>query len=271
MTELPVNNTAEPVKATSRQRRFQLFSIGFVLLALILLVVRQLSTLGLPAFDEAYTSYLLLLVLLAFILGAVAQFLNKTPPFSQEWWAGFLQDTSTEMVGAIVTGLFLVIVTQPAEVRQLREDLIQRIESGSNISAVEAIDQARRERWLSEDDSLLQGAFVVGAEWGGANLRDANLQNIYLENANLQGARLEEANLTRSELRNVDLQGASLQRAVLEGALLIDIDLRGATLDGANFQNALLLNPQLDDGVALPDGVFTTLEDWQNWRSSENE
>ena len=63
-------------------------------------------------------------------------------------------------------------------------------------------------------------ANLIGANLGGAYLRDANLKGANLPGANLRGADLRGADLTGANLRGADLSHAKIEGANLTGTIL---------------------------------------------------
>jgi uncharacterized protein YjbI with pentapeptide repeats len=81
-----------------------------------------------------------------------------------------------------------------------------------------------------------------GANFAGADLRQAHLQQTDFTDAIFRGAKLNDADLRNSTLCRADLSGADLR-----GANLIDVDLTGANVAGANLADANLAGASVTD------------------------
>jgi Pentapeptide repeats (8 copies) len=92
----------------------------------------------------------------------------------------------------------------------------------------------------------LQGADLIEADLGGANLR-----GVCLEGADLEGADLIEADLGGANLFEVDLGNAKLQWANLKGAYLLKTKLYGANLFGADLTDCIIEPIQLAQAWSL--------------------
>ena len=94
-------------------------------------------------------------------------------------------------------------------------------------------------RWLRNAEggerADLGGAYLSGANLGGADLRSADLSGAYLSGANLGGADLRSADLSGANLGGANLRSADLSGANLGGAYLSGANLGGAYLSGANL------------------------------------
>lgn len=128
--------------------------------------------------------------------------------------------------------------------RTERNHLLQRILSGDNEAALDAVERLRDKGWL-EDGSLdtvnLQGANLEAADLRGAKLKGADLRRARLRGANMDGAWMGGVSGWGSNLQDADLRSASLRQALLSGANLQDADLRDAHLEGS-----FLFNTNLD-------------------------
>jgi uncharacterized protein YjbI with pentapeptide repeats len=93
----------------------------------------------------------------------------------------------------------------------------------------------------------LNGANLVRARLGHADLPDVTVEGAVFPGANLAGAYLVEANLENAYLANTHLEDALLRSADLK-----DADLSGAILDGANLTNASV------EGAKLASAQFKT-------------
>jgi TIR domain/Pentapeptide repeats (8 copies) len=76
---------------------------------------------------------------------------------------------------------------------------------------------------------------AIEADFGGADLTDANLTR-----SDLVGASLYRAILRKADLREAILRGADLRGAILHGAILTGADFGGATLIGADVSEVSL-------------------------------
>ncbi len=78
----------------------------------------------------------------------------------------------------------------------------------------------------------LREAYVVRANFAGAQLHAANLRGAYVEDTNFTGADLSTADLSSAGFAHTDWSGANLQAANLSGALMT------GDFSGANFTRA---------------------------------
>ena len=93
--------------------------------------------------------------------------------------------------------------------------------------------------------------FRVGANFEGANCRDADFQGAHVlsatfkssdcREANFKGAHVQSANFKSSDCRETDFSGAHVQRSSFAGANCIDADFSGAYCVGADFSGASLI------------------------------
>ena len=249
-----------------------------------------------------------ILVFITLTTSIASAFLNPGLA-SKEWWSGFLQNFSTEMMGAIATfGLFELVI----EVRRREEDkqeaiekekvgLIIQMRSTDNATVVMAIDRLRANGWL-EDGSLkninlreanLSGVILEKANLSGANLREASLEGARLwlvdmseanlRETNMSKAWLSRANLSDSHLRFANLAEADLESVNLTGAFLNQAKLTGANLVNANLRHSNMYSVKCDESTTLPDGTGWTvdtdwthfggvmIEDWSEWEAYRKE
>ena len=106
------------------------------------------------------------------------------------------------------------------------------------------IFQSTKTTWKEAVEEAVEN----GANFYGANLREANLYKANLSGAdlreanlykaNLRYANLHEANLSVADLREADLRRADLSGANFYGANLCEADLHEANLHGANLYKA---------------------------------
>lgn len=170
---------------------------------------------------------------------------------------GYATNLYTEVLSISVTVFVLDLLARRREDRReevrLKHDLIMRMGSQVNDTAVSAANELDRRGWLW--DGSLQGAHLSGADLQGAYMFEAFLKEALLVRANLQATNLSGSNLTKaymveSDLRRADLSGATLQEADLLGANLQEADLSGADLrmadlDSANLSQAILSEAHL--------------------------
>jgi hypothetical protein len=161
-------------------------------------------------------------------------------------WAGAAMNFSTEMAGAAVTYLLLVVYLGT---KQEKERLIANMGSSIRDVAVPAADELKRQGWLF-NGSLKE-----------AKLAGANLYEAYLRGANLQGADLRLANLAGAQLLGAHLQGADLRFANLEGAELESADISGANLQSANLKGAIAIFAN-SKGSQFQEAIYTTDTIW---------
>lgn len=238
--------------------------------------------------------YILVFITLATSIGSA--FLNPELA-DRAWWSGFLQNFSTEMMGAIATfALFELIVGS----RDEKKNLITQMRSEDKTTMLNAVEQLRANGWL-QDGSLkgtdlnvanleganfyyakLEGTYLNLANLQGADLREASLKGAYLWKANLEGANLWDANLEGTDLGEANLQGAKLKSVNLSGAKLREANLEGANLRNANLQSANLAEANLehanmfgvkcDEETTLPNGeMWTKGVDWSKYGAVEIE
>ena len=189
--------------------------------------------------------------------------------YSADWMSGFWQNFSTEIMGAIITfALFEIVIggqrerqakaeaeqkekQARAEVegkeRQVKtrelKDLIVRMRSNDNLTAITATEQLRARGWLT--DGSLHKAELMEANLQKARLVGANLEQTILVAANLQEARLTTAFLQKSDLSIADLKYASLRFARLENANLSEANLKEVDCEHAHMQQADLRGANL--------------------------
>lgn len=127
-------------------------------------------------------------------------------------------------------------------------ELLDKLWSGDNELALQAVDELRVRGWLC--NGSLTGIAICRATLQGADLRNANLSNVDLHQAQLEF----------SDLSMTNLRGAKLIRANLNKANLNQTDLTGADLYKANLSEARnLTDEQLAKvkrlwGATMPDG-----------------
>jgi uncharacterized protein YjbI with pentapeptide repeats len=108
--------------------------------------------------------------------------------------------------------------------------------------------------WTREkknEEGLVKGAELNGADLGYAEADSAFLEKADLTRVNLTGAHLIEADLTSARLRDSQLTGALLWSAHLSGADLSGADLRKAGLEAADLTGVRLGGAHLEDAELL--------------------
>ena len=154
----------------------------------------------------------------------------------------FRQEISIEMLGAVITTLFLgilvLIFQQYQAIQGHKAELVLQMDSPDNGFAIEAARQLRAIGWLY--DGTLQNVGLVSTNLQGAILSNANFQGTNMEAANLQNASLIMANLQDVNLSVANLQDAILDKANLQGALLYFANLKGTRLWDAELEGAML-------------------------------
>lgn len=177
--------------------------------------------------------------------------------------ASFAGGLSTELFGAVLTFIVIDILINRAEKAEESaatanariQQLILDMASQNNHVAKQAVNELRREGWLT--DGSLQGAALrhindIGDGYLlGIELRQADLQQADLNNAKLQMADLEYAQLQQADLIGADLQSASLYGANLTHAQMIGANLQGATLWYATLQGADLEAAKMQDAKLI--------------------
>ncbi len=117
--------------------------------------------------------------------------------------------------------------------------------SWANFSRAELMLASLNE--VSMEKTILNRAFLSGADMIGACLTQAELNGATIIGADLSEADLSGASLASSNLGGACLYEADLQNANLSEAVLIGVDLRGANLKGANLLGCNLFEAKLDD------------------------
>jgi len=211
------------------------------------------------------------LLLIAGVLVALLGYAQSHGRISLGWLVEELYaNFGTELIGIAITVLVIDrLALQRQESRdemRLKADLIARAGSGVRETAVAAIDELARLRWLYDGtlrEANLKGANLKGAVLhatyqGGANLSDAHLQDADLSEMRLyevllEQADLQRANLSKAQLVNANLAGANLDYADLQGACLLLANLEGARLFHTKIQGAMLWNANLEGAKNLAD------------------
>jgi uncharacterized protein YjbI with pentapeptide repeats len=100
---------------------------------------------------------------------------------------------------------------------------------------------------LSDVD--LSGAYLVGLNFGGANLTGANLSAAFLVGAYFGEADLAGANLVGAQLGVADLSRANLDGADLQGVALVGTNLAAADLTGCHIYGLSAWNVKLEGAI----------------------
>lgn len=156
-----------------------------------------------------------------------------------------------EAIGIGFTVFFLDRIYQKREIEQLKRRLIGEASSQSNETAKSAVDWMRREGWLTGENGLLKGKFLLKAQLQEADLHSANLQQTELSFVNLRKAELSMAELQTAHLRKANLQQAHLWQTNLQGALLVGANLKRADLNFANLQHAYLNGANIQEAILV--------------------
>jgi hypothetical protein len=200
------------------------------------------------------------------------------------WWSNWLQGVSTELVGAVVTTILLVIIVggveRSIERARYKAELIAQMGSPSNTTALEAVRKLSAEGWL-RDGSLHEGNFgranlenadlsradLYDAWFVEANLRnvifdEANLEHVVFQGADLRGARMYKANLFACTFVNANMEGVFLGYSQLQ-VRFEGTNLRGANLSHSDFEGSLVLaadlrGANLEGAINLPDEMLAT-------------
>jgi hypothetical protein len=199
------------------------------------------------------------------------------------WRSGWLQNFSTEMMGAIATFVLFELVVaarqrlrdkeeNTAQLDAMREavteesriqldalrvavtqavsDEMRRIQQGNATARLQAAQKAPLEVRQPIIDEMRVLDFLQGANLWGANLTQANMVQANLEGATLRSANLTQARLGFSVLIDADLRRANLTKIDLAGASLQGTNLRYVSLQGANLRSA-----KFNQSTVLPDGT----------------
>lgn len=158
---------------------------------------------------------------------------------SADWWAGWLQNLGSEMLGAFATFLLIHLLVGG---REEKGRLIRQMRSRDNALALQAVAELGAKGWLG--DGALRGANLVSANLHRLKLWDTILVEADLHGVNLAGSKLDRVNFTRANLWAAELRGARLTSVNLESADLFHADLREVTFAKVEF----------NEDTRLPDG-----------------
>jgi hypothetical protein len=127
-------------------------------------------------------------------------------------------------------------------------DLIRKLRSPENRTALQAIEELRVRGWL--EDGSLKGILLCHVHLEGADLMKADLTKTDFHQARLENANLSMANLCDCKLARANLEGSNLSNA----------DIQGADFFKANLQNVSNLTDEQCSkvkrlyGATMPDG-----------------
>lgn len=156
-----------------------------------------------------------------------------------EWWAEWLQNVGSEMLGAFVTFMLIHLLVGG---REEKGRLIRQMRIRDNALALQAVEELKAKGWLG--DGSLDGASLINADLVAVRLRDARLRRVDLHGACLRASKLDR----------VDLSGANLWAADLRDAGMKNVNLEGADLYHADLQGVKMIRVEMDERTRLPDG-----------------
>jgi len=128
------------------------------------------------------------------------------------------------------------------------EELLNKVRSGNNQWAKEAVDELRKQSWLT--DGSLQGVALCRGQFQNVNLEDANLCCAGLHQSNLGWVDLSNANLRAAKLSLCNLNGANMKDAKIDNADFYKANLRGVR----NLSEDQLRQAARLWGATMPDG-----------------
>jgi len=145
--------------------------------------------------------------------------------------ADFLESLVPEFVGIVFTVMILENLAGMRERRQITEQLIRRMQSRFNPTALAAIEELR-----------------VSGQLQNGTVRNRNLRGSNWENANLYEADLTGCDLTNARLQHADFVKATLERVIVtEEQLAYTDNLCGATMpDGSRYNGRFVLPGDLN-------------------------
>ena len=127
-------------------------------------------------------------------------------------------------------------------------ELINKVRSSDNKTALQAIEEMRIRGWLT--DGTLRGIALIRAQLQGADLIEADLSFIDLQHAEMEYVDLSNANLNGTVLTRANLIGANLNETNLTNANLYKTNLRGCR----NLTVEQLSKVKRLWGAIMPDG-----------------
>lgn len=145
--------------------------------------------------------------------------------------SGFLQNLVPEAVGMIFTVVILDNLGKMREEKNMVEQLIRRMHSRYNHTALAAVEELRVIGRLQ--DGTIQGRELRGSNWEDANLYEADLSGCDLTNAKMLHADLVKANLRDTKISDEQLAATD--------------NLCGATMpDGIRYDGRFVLMGDLN-------------------------
>lgn len=219
---------------------------------------------------------------------SILSLLDNPDGWTAEWRSEWLQNFSTEMLGAIITFLLFELILGT---RQEYEKLVAELGSTIAETTNRAAEQLRRKGWLTNgnlDGISLRDADLRNINFTKARLRSVDFRNAYLMNAtmthgdflqsnlhgailhnagmvgaNFDGSILKSADMKNSSLRQASLQNADLTQSNLYRVRLIETNLSGTSLNGANLKSAEIRDVICNSQTILPDGTtWVPTTDW---------
>lgn len=160
---------------------------------------------------------------------------------------GLLMSLVPEAVGIAFTVLILNRLAENRNRQTLQEQLVRRVQSRSNETAITAVEELETHGWLRGEHSLLIRTRLNGANLQDAKLAYANLERSVLRGANLKGANLQHAQLNKVEMRRANLEGADLSYATATISIFEQTNMQKANLSNANFSDSYLRRVRLQD------------------------
>ncbi|MDB9524486.1 pentapeptide repeat-containing protein [Oscillatoria sp. CS-180] len=188
-------------------------------------------------------------------------FSMSTTTNALRWWANWLQDVGTEMLGAAVTILLveLVIYQQRDEASRLDQAQMRRKEHFVNqLRRSYSVEKRQKVIDRMNQQNLLTRAWLYEIDLERVNLTECDFSETDLFEANLSEALLTKANLQDANLRRANLTKANLVAANLEDADLVEANLEDADLYSANLKDADFSCARFSRKTRLPDGSYWT-------------
>lgn len=175
----------------------------------------------------------------------------------------FLNNMVPEAVGIFFTVLIIDRLDSIREENVIKDQLIRRVHSRYNHTALQAIEEMRVLGYL--EDGTLRGCNLRGASWVDANMYMADLRKTDLGNANLERADMVLANLQGANVNDSQLKATY----IMHGATMPD----GSTYDGrynleGDFGYARRKNIDINDDRAMAEWYGVSLEQYregQRW------
>jgi len=127
-------------------------------------------------------------------------------------------------------------------------ELLNKVRSTDNKTALQAIEEMRIRGWLT--DGTLRGTALIRAQFQGADLIEADLSFVDFHQAEMEYADLSNTNLRGAKLTRANLIGANLNETNLSNANLYKTNLRGCR----NLTVEQLAKTKRLWGAIMPDG-----------------